>query len=110
MGEKHSEEPEQQEQDIRRIKQVFVVGGNGYEHPSDFTRIVNKNLKVLADSDKNVEVLDIDYNIFNDPRYREYGPTFLAFITAEVDVDMTPKVEDDGITRKEPKKRWWRRS
>ena len=92
-------------ENIIRTKQVYVVGGN-YEHPSEFAKIVNKNLLILRSSDNNAKVVDINYSVSNDPRYSNYGPTYLAFITAEVDVDTTPKVEDDGMTRKQKKKRW----
>jgi len=92
-------------ENIIRMKQVYVVGGN-YDHPSEFAKIVNKNLLILRNSDNNAKVVDITYTVNNDPRYSNYGPTYLAFITAEVDVDTTPKVEVDGITRKKKKKRW----
>ncbi|MHA1150184.1 MAG: hypothetical protein ACTSR8_18285 [Promethearchaeota archaeon] len=92
-------------ENIVRMKQIFLVGGNGYEHPSDFARIVNKNLKILRESDNNAKVIDIKFNVYNDPRWVEHGPTMLAFITAEVDVDITPKVEEDGITRKKKKRK-----
>jgi len=60
----------------------------------------------LRESDNNAKVVDINFTVTMDPRYSNYGPTYLAFITAEVDVDITPKVEADGITRKKKKKRW----
>jgi len=88
------------------MKQIYVVGGNGYEDPSEFVKKVNKNLKLLRDSDNNAKVLDIQFTVHSDPNYGSYGPTYLAFITAEVDVDISPKVEEDGITRKKKKSRW----
>ena len=87
------------------MKQVYCVGGNGYDDPSDFVKKVNQNLKVLRESDNNAKVEHIQFTVHSDPKYGNYGPTYLAFITAEVDVDTTPKVEDDGITRKKKKKK-----
>lgn len=87
------------------MKQVYVVGGQ-FDDPSDFTKKVNRNLSVLRESDNNAKVIDINFSVHSDQRYGNYGPVYLAFITAEVDVDISPKVEDDGITRKKKKKRW----
>ncbi len=60
----------------------------------------------MRTSDNNAKVVDINFTVNSDARYNNYGPTYLAFITAEVDVDTSPKVEDDGITRKKKKKKW----
>ncbi len=92
-------------ENIIRMKQVFVVGGQ-YDDPSEFTRKVNKNLKILRDSDNNAKVIDIKFSVHSDPRFGNYGPIYLAFIVAECDVDVTPKTADDGITRKKKKRRW----
>jgi hypothetical protein len=86
------------------MKQVYVVGGNGYSHPSDFVKKVNQNLKMLRESDNNAKVQNVQFTVHGDGQ-GSYGPTYLAFITATVDVDITPKVENDGITRKKKKKR-----
>ena len=89
---------------IVRMDQVFAVGGT-YNDPSEFTRKVNKNLKVLRQSDKNCEVKDIKFSAFSDPRYSNAGPILLAFIIAEVDVDITPEPEDHRKKRKKKKKK-----
>ena len=86
------------------MKQIYLVGGQ-YEHPSDFAKAVNRNLKILKNSDNNAKVLNVDFNVHNDSRYSQHGPTYLAFILTEVDVDTSPKVQDDGITRKKKKKK-----
>ena len=91
-------------ENIIRMKQVFVVGGNGYDHPAEFVKKVNQNLKLLRESDNNAKVQDIQFTIHGDTQ-GSYGATYLAFITAEVDVDITPKVETDGVTRKKKKKK-----
>ena len=91
-------------ENIIRTKQIYVVGGQ-FDNPSDFTKKVNKNLNILRESDNNAKVIDINFSVHSDPRYGNYGPVYLAFITAEVDLDTTPKVEEDGITRKKKKKR-----
>jgi hypothetical protein len=92
-------------ENILRMKQVYVVGGNGYKSPSEFVRKVNQNIKIIGESDNNAKVEDIKFNVHTDPQYGQYGPVYLAFITATVDVNMTPKVQDDGITRKQKKKK-----
>ena len=89
---------------IVRMDQVFAVGGT-YNDPSEFTRKVNKNLKILRQSDKNCKVKDIKFSAFTDPRYSNAGPILLAFIIAEVDVDVTPEPEDRGKKRKKKKKK-----
>ena len=89
---------------IVRMDQVFAVGGT-YEDPSEFTRKVNKNLMILRQSDKNCKVKDIKFNAFSDPRYSMAGPILLAFIIAEVDVDITPEPENLGNKRKKKKKK-----
>jgi len=89
---------------IVRVDQVFAVGGT-YNDPSEFTRKVNKNLLILRQSDKNVRVKDIKFSAFSDPRYSNAGPILLAFIIAEVDVDITPELEDHGKKRKKKKKK-----
>ncbi|MFX1274079.1 MAG: hypothetical protein ACFFBP_20410 [Promethearchaeota archaeon] len=86
------------------MKQVYVVGGQ-YEDPAEFASKLNKNLNILRESDNNAKVLDIKYTVHSDKRYAG-APVYLGWIMAEVDVDITPKVEDDGITRKKKKKRW----
>jgi len=91
-------------ENIIRTKQVFVVGGQ-YEDPSEFARKLNKNLMILRESDNNAKVIDIKYTVHTDKRYQG-APVYLGWIMAEVDVDISPKVEDDGITRKKKKKRW----
>ena len=91
-------------ENIIRTKQVFVVGGQ-FEDPSEFTKKLNKNLLILRESDNNAKVIDIKYTVHTDKRYVG-APVYLGWITAEVDVDITPKVEDDGITRKTKKRRW----
>jgi hypothetical protein len=73
---------------IVRIDQVFAVGGT-YDEPSNFTHAVNRNIQVLNDSDKNCTIKDIKFNVFSDNRYNA-PPIYLAFIIAEVDVDLTP--------------------
>jgi len=95
---------EKEEKTIKRMKQLFVVGGN-FDQPSEFTKKVNRNIQILNESDKNCKIEDIKFQIFNDSRFSNYGPTYLAFIIAEVDVDLTPKVEQDGITRRKRKKK-----
>jgi hypothetical protein len=89
---------------IVRMDQVFAVGGT-YEDPSEFTRKVNRNLMILRQSDKNCKVKDIKFNAFSDPRYSMAGPILLAFIIAEVDVDITPEPEVHGKKRKKKKKK-----
>jgi len=89
---------------IVRMNQVFAVGGT-YEDPSEFTRKVNKNLMILRQSDKNCIVKDIKFSAFSDPRFSNAGPILLAFIIAEVDVDITPEPEEHGKKRKKKKKK-----
>ncbi len=89
---------------IVRMDQVYAVGGT-YNDPSEFTRKVNKNLMILRQSDKNIKVKDIKFSAFTDPRYSNAGPILLAFIIAEVDVNITPKPEDSGKKRKKSKKK-----
>ncbi len=89
---------------IVRVDQVFAVGGT-YNDPSEFTRKVNKNLLILRQSDKNIKVKDIKFSAFSDPRYSNAGPILLAFIIAEVDVNITPEPEDHGKKRKKKKKK-----
>ena len=89
---------------IVRMDQIFAVGGT-YNDPSEFTRKVNKNLIILRQSDKNIKVKDIKFSAFSDPRYSNAGPILLAFIIAEVDVNITPEPEDLGKKRKKTKKK-----
>jgi len=89
---------------IVRMDQVFAVGGT-YEDPSEFTRKVNRNLMILRQSDKNCKVKDIKFSAFSDPRYSSAGPILLAFIIAEVDVDITPEHEEHTGKRKKKKKK-----
>jgi len=89
---------------IVRMDQIYAVGGT-YNDPSEFTRKVNKNLMILRQSDKNIKVKDIKFSAFTDPRYSNAGPILLAFIIAEVDVNITPEPEDSGKKRKKSKKK-----
>jgi len=89
---------------IVRMDQVYAVGGT-FNDPSEFTRKVNKNLMILRQSDKNCKVKDIKFSAFSDPRYSNAGPILLAFIIAEVDVDITPEPEECGKKRKKKKKK-----
>ena len=89
---------------IVRMEQVYAVGGT-FNDPSDFTSKVNKNLLILRQSDKNCKVKDIKFSAFSDPRYSNAGPILLAFIIAEVDVDITPEPEKPGKKRKKKKKK-----
>ncbi|HUW90260.1 MAG TPA: hypothetical protein VMV43_07020 [Candidatus Nanopelagicaceae bacterium] len=89
---------------IIRMDQVFAVGGT-FEDPSEFTQKVNKNLMILKQSDKNFKVKDIKFSAFSDPRYSNAGPILLAFIIAEVDVDITPEPDVHGKKRKKKKKK-----
>ena len=77
---------------VRRMKQIFIAGGN-YVHPSEFSKVVNKNIKILMDSDRNCEILDIKFSVQNHPQYIDHGLLYLAFIIAEVDVIEKP---DEG--------------
>lgn len=95
--------------ETKRMKQVFIVGGN-HEHPSDFSRIVNKNIKILMESDRNAEIQDIKFSVQKDPRYIEYGMVYLAFIIAEVDIiDKQSPPEIEGSNKHKKKKRKKRR-
>ena len=89
---------------IVRMDQVYAVGGT-FNDPSEFTRKVNKNLMILRQSDKNCKIKDIKFNAFTDPRYSNAGPILLAYIIAEVDVDITPEPEEHGKKRKKKKKK-----
>ncbi|NHJ20602.1 MAG: hypothetical protein EAX91_06670 [Candidatus Lokiarchaeota archaeon] len=89
---------------IVRMDQVFAVGGT-FEDPSEFTRKVNKNLVILNQSDRNCKIKDIKFNAFTDPRYSMAGPILLAFIIAEVDVDITAELEDTSKQKKKKKKK-----
>lgn len=89
---------------IVRMDQVFAVGGT-FEDPSEFTRKVNKNLVILNQSDRNCKIKDIKFNAFTDPRYSMAGPILLAFIIAEVDVDITAELEDTSTKKKKKKKK-----
>jgi hypothetical protein len=89
---------------IVRMDQVFAVGGT-FDDPSEFTRKVNKNLIILRQSDKNCKVKDIKFNAFSDKRFSNAGPILLAFIIAEVDVDITPDDEEPSKKRKKKKKK-----
>ncbi|MFX1287154.1 MAG: hypothetical protein ACFFFY_01165 [Promethearchaeota archaeon] len=89
---------------IVRMNQVYAVGGT-FDDPSEFTRKVNKNLIILRQSDKNCKVKDIKFNTFSDPRFSNAGPILLAFIIAEVDVDITPEHDEPSKKRKKKKKK-----
>jgi len=78
---------------VKRMKQVFIAGGN-YVHPSEFSKVVNKNIKVLMESDRNCEILDIQFSVQNHPQYINHGMVYLAFIVAEVDI--IEKEADEG--------------
>ena len=84
----------------RRMKQVFIAGGN-YNEPSKFATTVNRNIKILMDSDRNCDILDIKFNVSNNPRYIDYGMVYLAFILAEVDII---EEEPEDLGRKHKKK------
>lgn len=90
------------EKKIIRTDQVYVVGGT-FSDPSDFTNKVNRNLIILHESNKDYKIKDIKFNIFNDPHHPHTAPIYLAFIIAEVDVDITPEPPE------EKKKSRWRR-
>jgi hypothetical protein len=89
---------------IVRMAQVYAVGGT-YEDPAEFTRKVNKNLVILRQSDKNCKLKDIKFSAFSDPRYSNAGPILLAFIIAEVDVDIAEETEEPSKKRKKKKKK-----
>ena len=92
------------ERKIIRINQIYAVGGT-FKDPSDFTNTVNKNLVMLNDSDKNCEVKDIKFSVYNDPSLVSSIPVYLAFIIAEVDVDITPEPELKGKKKRKEKKK-----
>lgn len=92
------------ERKIVRMEQIYAVGGT-YNDPSNFTKAVNNNLKILQESDKNCEVKDIKFNIFTDHRYTNSSPIYLAFIIADVDVDLTPEPEKKKKKSKKRKKK-----
>jgi len=89
---------------IVRLNQVYAVGGT-FKDPSDFTHTINKNLVMLNESDKNCEIKDIKFSIYNDPSLASSIPVYLAFIIAEVDVDISPEPEIKGKKKKKKKKR-----
>ena len=93
-----------EERKIVRMDQIYAVGGT-YDEPSDFAQAVNRNLQILQDSDKYCNIKDIKFNIFNDHRYSNASPIYLAFIVAEIDVDVTPELEGKGKKKKKKKKR-----
>ena len=86
-------------ENIIRMKQVFAVGGT-FDQPSDFTRKLNENLKVLRQSDNNLKVKDIQFSVYSDRRFSNSPPIYLAFIVAEVDVDIA---EHEPISKKKKK-------
>jgi len=92
------------------MKQVYVVGGN-YDHVEDFTKTINRNIKILLDGDKNAKIEDVKIDVHRDPRYDTYGMTYLAFIIAEVDVDeenLDYEMENESDDKKKKKSRWWK--
>ena len=94
----------EKEPKMKRMTQVYCVGGN-YHQPSDFTKAVNRNIKILMDGDRNCEIVDVDFNIHNHPRYIEHGLLYLAFIVAEVDiVDKPASTENFGKKKRRKKK------
>ena len=68
-----------------RMIQTYCVGGN-YNKPSSFSAAINRNIKILKDSDRNCKIIDVKINIIDDPRYSAHGLTYLAYILAEVDI------------------------
>ncbi len=89
---------------IVRMLQSFAVGGN-YDNPSEFTKKVNKNIKILKNSDRNPIIKDIKFSVFSDLRFPNLAPSYLAFILAEVDVNITPEPEVTGRKGKKKKKK-----
>jgi hypothetical protein len=89
---------------IVRMNQIYAVGGT-FDDPSDFTNVVNKNLILLHESDKNCIIKDVKFNVFNDLRFPNNSPIYLAFIRAEVDVDLTPEPEISKRKKKRKKKK-----
>lgn len=85
---------------IKRMKQIFIAGGN-YVHPSEFSKVVNKNIKILMESDRNCDIIDIQFSVQNHPQYIDHGLLYLAFITAEVDI---VEKESDESKKKHKKK------
>jgi hypothetical protein len=90
------------EKKIIRTDQVYVVGGS-FNDPSDFTNKVNQNLILFHESKNYYKIKDIKFNIFNDQRHPHTPPIYLAFIIAEVDVDITPEPPEE-------ESKWWKRS
>jgi hypothetical protein len=93
-----------EEKKIVRIEQIYAVGGT-YDDPSDFAQAVNRNLQILQTSEKYCKLKDIKFNIFNDHRYTTAPPIYLAFILAEIDVDITPEPELKGRKKRKKKKK-----
>jgi len=91
------------EKKIIRTDQVYVVGGS-FTDPSEFSNKVNQNLILFHESEKYYKIKDIKFNIFHDHHHPQTPPIYLAFIIAEVDVDITPEPPE------EEKSKWWRRS
>jgi hypothetical protein len=89
---------------IVRMDQVYAVGGT-FDDPSDFTNAVNRNLIILHESDRNCIIKDIKFNVFTDQRFVNTAPIYLAFIIAEVDVDLTPEPEVSKKKRRKDKKK-----
>ncbi len=89
---------------IVRLDQVYAVGGT-FKDPSDFTRTVNRNLVMLNGSDKNCKIKDIKFTTYFDPSLASSIPVHLAFIIAEVDVDITPEPALKGKKKKKKKKK-----
>ncbi len=85
---------------IVRLNQVYAVGGT-FKNPSDFTRKINRNLVMLNGSDKNCKIKDIKFTTYFDPSLASSIPVYLAFIIAEVDVDITP----EPISKRKKKKK-----
>ena len=77
---------------VRRMKQIFIVGGN-HKQPAEFAKAINRNIKILMESDRNCEILDIKFSVQNHPQYIDHGLLYLAFIIAEVDII---EKQDDG--------------
>ncbi len=85
---------------VRRMKQIFIVGGN-HKQPAEFAKAINRNIKILMESDRNCEIMDVKFNVSNDPNYIQYGMLYLAFIIAEVDII---EKEPEGKKKKHKKK------
>ena len=95
---------EEKKRKIKRMKQVFITGGN-YDHPSDFSKNVNKNIKILMESDRNCDIQDIKFTVTKDPRYIDYGMVYLAYIIAEVDIIEKPEIIDEKKHKKKKHKK-----